>query len=280
MFQPLIECTEKINDKDFDAYFKTASHIISLFSVENPIHDFVVCEVLKTAKIDEFLVQKAYVRELVKECAEWNRRWNAYKKGRLFTEEHRFCLDELFSNYVANLGPFGKKLSQELLYACKEWGCAYLKEPHVPSLFKLWVDLNMPPVFCRYIKLLAEILWEDRMKDQVKRHKKHLPALTQNIQRPVSRFLSPKAKVVLKNMRSEVMFEGKMIAEMMPNEVNIKFDEQVAHGHYEMTPYAFHPRLGHKLTDNCYIDLGQGLLDCLAELYEKRHQCTANVISV
>jgi UDP-glucose 4-epimerase len=64
----------------------------------------------------------------------------------------------------------------------------------------------------------------------------------------------------------------KMISEMMPNDIDIKFDDQVAHGHYEMTPYAFHPRLGLKLTGNCYIDLGQGLLDCLAELQENKYE--------
>jgi len=61
----------------------------------------------------------------------------------------------------------------------------------------------------------------------------------------------------------------KMIAEMLPYSLEIKFDNHSIHGHYEMTPYAFHPKVGHKLTDNCYIDLGQGLLDCLSELHEK-----------
>ncbi len=66
----------------------------------------------------------------------------------------------------------------------------------------------------------------------------------------------------------------KMIAEMMPHPLEITFDEHaVAHGHYELTPYAFHPRVGHKLTDHCYIDLGQGLLDCLAELHEEKYGC-------
>lgn len=64
----------------------------------------------------------------------------------------------------------------------------------------------------------------------------------------------------------------KMIAEIMPQEVEIEFDDHTAYGHYEMTPYAFHPKLGHKLTDTCYIDLGQGLLDCLSELHEKEYR--------
>lgn len=72
----------------------------------------------------------------------------------------------------------------------------------------------------------------------------------------------------------------KMIAEMMPNDLEIKFDNHAAHGHYEMTPYAFHPKIGHKLTDSCYIDLGQGLLDCLTELFEEKHHSLSNTSMV
>lgn len=64
----------------------------------------------------------------------------------------------------------------------------------------------------------------------------------------------------------------RMIAEMIPGEVEISFGDKRIDGHYVMTPYAFHPKIGHKLVANDYVDLGQGLLDCLAELYEKTHR--------
>lgn len=38
-------------------------------------------------------------------------------------------------------------------------------------------------------------------------------------------------------------------------------------GHYVITPYAFRPRTGRKLVSPYYVDLGQGLLDCLDEIY-------------
>jgi UDP-glucose 4-epimerase len=63
-----------------------------------------------------------------------------------------------------------------------------------------------------------------------------------------------------------------MIAEMIPGGAEIDFSETPAYGHYVMTPYAFNPRLGHKLIANDHVDLGQGLLDCLAELYEEFHR--------
>lgn len=37
-------------------------------------------------------------------------------------------------------------------------------------------------------------------------------------------------------------------------------------GHYAITPYSFRPPLGRKLVSAYYVDLGQGLLDCLQEI--------------
>jgi len=61
----------------------------------------------------------------------------------------------------------------------------------------------------------------------------------------------------------------RMISEMIPGGIEISFGDKSVEGHYIMTPYAFHPKIGHKLVSNDYVDLGQGLLDCLAELHEK-----------
>lgn len=38
-------------------------------------------------------------------------------------------------------------------------------------------------------------------------------------------------------------------------------------GHYSMTPYTFRPKIAMKLVANPYLDLGQGLLDCLHDIY-------------
>ena len=60
-----------------------------------------------------------------------------------------------------------------------------------------------------------------------------------------------------------------MISEMIPGGVELSFGNKQNEGHYMMTPYAFHPKVGYKLVANDYVDLGQGLLDCLAELHER-----------
>lgn len=63
-----------------------------------------------------------------------------------------------------------------------------------------------------------------------------------------------------------------MIAEMIPGEkIQFEFNENPQPGHYVMSPYGFHPKVGHKLVANDYVDLGQGLLDCLADVYEAMH---------
>lgn len=61
----------------------------------------------------------------------------------------------------------------------------------------------------------------------------------------------------------------KMIVEILGGKVEIEFQNQVMEGHYTITPYAFNPTVGRKLVNTYHIDMGQGLLDCLAELHKK-----------
>jgi UDP-glucose 4-epimerase len=72
--------------------------------------------------------------------------------------------------------------------------------------------------------------------------------------------------------RMQVRNLMRMISEMIPGGAELHFGNQNVDGHYVMTPYAFHPKVGNKLVANDYVDLGQGLLDCLAELHERLHK--------
>lgn len=62
-----------------------------------------------------------------------------------------------------------------------------------------------------------------------------------------------------------------MINEMLNNEVSIEMVPSRRKAHYKITPYNFSPKLGKKYITNPYIDMGQGLLLCMAEIYEKVH---------
>ncbi len=58
----------------------------------------------------------------------------------------------------------------------------------------------------------------------------------------------------------------KMINEILGNKVLVEYQNTKNDTHYEMTPYSFTPKIGNKLVSNCYVDMGQGLLECLYEI--------------
>lgn len=60
-----------------------------------------------------------------------------------------------------------------------------------------------------------------------------------------------------------------MINEIMQNKLDIKQISDENMGHYKITPYTFHPTTAKKLVANPYIDLGQGLLECIQEIHNK-----------
>ena len=57
-----------------------------------------------------------------------------------------------------------------------------------------------------------------------------------------------------------------MIKEILGQEIKLTFLQDQFLGHYKITPYAYTPTLGHKLSLNDSIDLGQGLLDLISDL--------------
>ncbi len=60
-----------------------------------------------------------------------------------------------------------------------------------------------------------------------------------------------------------------MINEIMQNKLHVKQISDENMGHYKITPYTFHPTTAKKLVANPYIDLGQGLLECIQEIHKK-----------
>lgn len=60
-----------------------------------------------------------------------------------------------------------------------------------------------------------------------------------------------------------------MVSEIMKNRLKIEQVEDNNFGHYKITPYSFHPTVAKKLVANPYIDLGQGLLECIQEIHKE-----------
>ena len=63
-----------------------------------------------------------------------------------------------------------------------------------------------------------------------------------------------------------------MINEILGNKLSIKLNDDGYSNHYKTTPYSFHPTRSKKLVANPYIDMGQGLLECLKDIEAKRSE--------
>jgi UDP-glucose 4-epimerase len=60
-----------------------------------------------------------------------------------------------------------------------------------------------------------------------------------------------------------------MISEMLNNEVEIEYLDERIEEHYEITPYTFRPRVARKYMPNTQLDLGQGILDVIYDVYKE-----------
>ena len=60
-----------------------------------------------------------------------------------------------------------------------------------------------------------------------------------------------------------------MVNEMLGNNITIKYKNRDDDYHYILTPYNFNANVGVKIVGNKFIDLGQGLLDCMLEISTK-----------
>tara|TARA_B100000315_G_scaffold255701_1_gene299790 strand:+ start:353 stop:1234 length:882 start_codon:yes stop_codon:yes gene_type:complete len=65
-------------------------------------------------------------------------------------------------------------------------------------------------------------------------------------------------------MKTREMME--MIREILKKNIKLEFSDLPNNVHYTLTPYSFTPKIGSKLVSNIYMDMGQGLLECLQEI--------------
>jgi len=68
----------------------------------------------------------------------------------------------------------------------------------------------------------------------------------------------------VERMQRKELFE--MVNEILGNKLIIKLNDDGYHNHYKTTPYSFHPTRSKKLVANPYIDMGQGLIECLKDI--------------
>jgi UDP-glucose 4-epimerase len=68
----------------------------------------------------------------------------------------------------------------------------------------------------------------------------------------------------VERMQRKELFE--MVNEILGNKLEINLNNDGYHNHYQTTPYSFHPTRSKKLVANPYIDMGQGILECMKDI--------------
>ncbi|MBS0625980.1 MAG: hypothetical protein JSS32_08015 [Verrucomicrobia bacterium] len=214
---------------DFKTHLRAAVHnILSLCSEEAAgLPSLIAKEVLKEVGGRESAAH-LLAQEILTECQQFasqfipsqfiqdrvkkkQKFFELYPKEQLiFTRNGRLFLDELFARHIGKIGPQGKELAKALNEASVQWRQAYLVDKNALHLFRLWVDLDIPPYYCRFLKLMGEILWKDRVEEQFNKYQHHLPALTQSVLKPLCQILSTRTEIV----EGAVAFEGKIIAQV------------------------------------------------------------------
>ncbi len=60
-----------------------------------------------------------------------------------------------------------------------------------------------------------------------------------------------------------------MVREILNNKVEISYINEPWEGHYQVTPYSYHPSIARKLVSNTFTELGQGLVSCIKQIDEE-----------
>ncbi len=69
----------------------------------------------------------------------------------------------------------------------------------------------------------------------------------------------------------------RMIQEILGEKVELEFNAANRDpAHYDMTPYRYTPRNGKKMVPNVFIDIGQGILDLIEEIYNENDETHMN----
>ena len=63
-----------------------------------------------------------------------------------------------------------------------------------------------------------------------------------------------------------------MIKEMLDNKIEIEYTMPKNNLHYEITPFAFAPKLAKRILSKTYLDLGQGILNSIQSIYKELNQ--------
>ncbi|HBG47492.1 MAG TPA: NAD-dependent epimerase [Deltaproteobacteria bacterium] len=63
-----------------------------------------------------------------------------------------------------------------------------------------------------------------------------------------------------------------MISEMLKGKVTIEYRQKKLDTHYRITPYTFDPKFAKKMSPEQHVDLGQGLIHCMNQIYNELNE--------
>jgi UDP-glucose 4-epimerase len=102
-------------------------------------------------------------------------------------------------------------------------------------------------IHVRDVAHLCYDVLDDEYKNQNVLISGHTPMRTRDLLSMISEIITPGVKITYKPIEN-------------PNEI-----------HYKVTPFTFSPKIAKKLLSNYYLDMGQGLLECINEIYENQN---------
>ena len=63
---------------------------------------------------------------------------------------------------------------------------------------------------------------------------------------------------------------SEMIREILGEDFEVILQNSGYVNHYRSTPYSFQPTMSRKMVANTYVDMGQGILECIKQVYKEK----------
>lgn len=236
------------SDTDF-VWYVLSLHLIRLFGSQDPspIHFAVARETLGQDNIEDDQAVDILARTLVQECQ--NLRANIQKKyfinddSILLTDEimvklsdkegwyipernalpdfipsNQSCnaLDLEFCEFLRTLGERGKEMENALKSNARDSYRNYEESnynpEYRPQAWSLWISHNPQSLFSPFLKVLSDVVWNDKCKVHWEKGKKNVPALTQGVHPSVAKILSHQVETKEIESKLHMVHSGKIIA--------------------------------------------------------------------
>lgn len=210
-FASLWRMISELRASDTDiVWLATAIHVINFMATKDPspIHYNIVRELLEKYEVRDNRAVDLLVRELVNGCREVqayilkafqdkNHSFAAlpfqnegfylpsrdYLPGFICANEGMNSLDALFCEFLESRGGVGEKVSKMVRNQAKKRFQEFQERGHDNQTRQIlwatcWIDKKMAnPVYAKYLTILSDVIWQEKIKEKFGRLKSHFPAI-------------------------------------------------------------------------------------------------------